>query len=718
MLLRRLAQLSYSRPRRVAVVGALAFTVAGVIGGPAPGSFSASNAFDDPGSQSTHAREQIQRATGAAASAGVIAMVRAPRSSSVVTRVAGTLRADPGIAGVFTPPPSGPSGLVSRDGQNVLVAAKLRTGASDTKVVKRLHTAFARDRAVTLGGTAVAGEQVGAQATSDLAIAELIAFPLLALLSLLVFRGVAALLPIAIGGFSVLGAFAVLRAINSVLSLSPFALNLVIGLGLGLAVDYSLFCVSRFREELGRGADVPEAVRRTMQTAGRTVLFSSVTVAAAMACLTVFPQRFLVSMGLGGLVVALVAGISTVLSLPALFVLLGRRLGKVTPGAEGSGRWYRLARTVMRRPGALATLTALALLLVATPALGIRWSGVDASLLPTGKSARIVSDTVARDFLRTDSTPTILAISAPADAGPALHAYAAGLRRIAGVQQVSAPRDLGRGTWEIDVDGRGTPIAPASQNLVRAIRATQAPYPVQAGGATADLIDQHAATSHTLPIAIALLVVLTVSVLWLMTGSVVLPITALMLNLLTTAATAGILVLVFQDGNLTGPLGFTTPQGIEQTNFLVLVAIVFGLSTDYGVFLFTRIKEARDSGHANSDAIAIGLQRTGAIVTAAAILLAVALGAFVTSQLVFLKEVGVGAAAAVLIDAFVVRGLLVPALMQLLGDANWWSPRRLRRLHERLSVTEVSVAGGAMATTDPNPGSETGFGRAAAPGEG
>ena len=669
-------------------LGAVLFVVVGGIGGPAPGSFGASNAFDDPVSQSTRAREQIERATGEAASAGVIALVRAPRSSMVVEGVARTLRADPGIARVAVPPPSGPSPAVSADGRQVLVAATLRAGASDTDVVKRLQKALAGDHAVTLGGDAVAGQQVGNQATSDLAIAELIVFPLLALLSLLVFRGVAALLPVAIGGFSVLGAFAVLRVINSVLSLSPFALNLVIGLGLGLAIDYSLFCVSRFREELGRGADVPDAVRTTMHTAGRTVVFSAVTVAAAMACLTVFPQRFLVSMGLGGLVVALVAAASTVVFLPALFMLMGGRLGKVAPGPEGSGRWYRLARAVMYRPGIVAALTAAGLLLVATPALGIRWSGIDASLLPTSNSARTVSDAIARDFPRVDSSPAILAVTAPATAGPTLHTYAARLQRISGVQQVRAPRNLNAGTWEIDVNERGTPIPQQSQNLVSAIRGQPKPYPVAVGGATAELIDQHAATTRTLPVAIGLLVALTVAVLWLMTGSVVLPIKALLMNLLTTAATAGILVLVFQDDNLTGPLGFTKPQGLEQTDFLVLVAIVFGLSTDYGVFLLTRIKEAHDHGLSNEDAVAVGLQRTGAIVTAAAILLAVALGAFATSQLVFLKELGVGAADAVLIDAFIVRALLVPALMLLLGNANWWSPRLLARLHERVGVTE------------------------------
>ncbi|MDQ6774842.1 MAG: MMPL family transporter [Actinomycetota bacterium] len=365
-MLGRLADLACSHPRRVAIIGLVLFIVVGVLGGPAPGAFNAPNAFNDPGSQSTHAEQGIERATGAAASADVIALVHAPRSGGEVARIAGILRADPGIARVAVPPPtpSGPSPAVSRDGRQVLVAATLRTGAGDDDVVKRLESAFASDRAVALGGSAVAGHQVGSQATGDLAIAEGIAFPLLAILSLIVFRGVAALLPVAIGGLSVLTAFAVLRAINSVLALSPFALNLVIGAGLGLGVDYSLFLVSRFREELGCGADVPGAVRTTMRTAGRTVLFSGVTVAAAMACLTVFPQRFLISMGLGGLVVALVAAASSVVFLPALFMLMGRRLGKVKPGPEGTGRWYRLARAVMRRPGVVAALT---------PSLSWRW---------------------------------------------------------------------------------------------------------------------------------------------------------------------------------------------------------------------------------------------------------------------------------------------------------------------------------------------------------
>jgi RND superfamily putative drug exporter len=674
----RLAALGLGHPRRVLALAGLVLLLAGVFGGPAPGQLVATRGFDDPGSQATHARQQIERATGHGADAEIVALVRAPRTSAEVATAGRTLRATQGVATVGAP-------LASRDGRQTVLAATLRAGVRPNDVVDRLEKAFAHDGKVALGGNAVAGRQVGKLATKDLAMAELIAFPLLALLSLLVFRGVAALLPVGIGVLSVLGAFAALRGVNGALALSPFALNLVIGLGLGLAVDYSLFCVSRFREELGKGADVDQAVRTTMSTAGRTVAFSAVTVAAAMACLTVFPQRFLISMGIGGAVVALVAAAATLVVLPALLVVLGRRLGKVVPGPERNGRWYRLARAVMRRPGVVAAATVAALVLLAAPATGIRWSGVDASLLPSSQSARSVSDTIARDFPAADSSPVVVAVRAPATAGPVVRAYADRLAGVPGARGVAPPRNLGGGTWQIDVRGAGTPISAQARDLVQAIRAQPAVFPVDVGGAAADLVDQRAAVSRSLPTALILLVVVTVGLLWLMTGSVVLPIKALLMNLLSTAAATGILVLVFQDGHGSGLLGFTKPNGIEQTDFLVFVAIAFGLSTDYGVFLLTRIKEARDRGLRDAEAIAVGLQHTGAIVSAAAVLLAVALGAFVSGQLVFLKELGVGAAAAVLLDAFVVRALLVPALMGLLGGANWWSPRPLRRLHERLA---------------------------------
>ena len=376
----RLASIATAHPRRFGLVALATFLVVAVIGSAAPGSFDVSRAFVDPGSDSTHARDQIEAASGQTAEPAVVAVVDGAPGSAGVAAVAKTLEADPGVGQVTLPTPGSP--LVSRDGQSSMVAATIRTAASETDVAERLMDDFDGAPGVELGGNAVAQTQVGEQATTDLATAELIAFPLLALLTFLFFRGIAALLPLAVGATTVLGAFAVLRAVNEALAISPFALNLVIGMGLGLAVDYSLLTVSRFREEMGRGVDPPRALVATLRNAGHTVLFSAITVAAALACLTVFPQRFLVSMGIGGIVVALVAAAATFLVLPPLLILMAPRLGKVTPKPAGQGRWYRLARWVMRRPAVTAIGAAALMCVLAAPTLGLNWTGVDATSLP------------------------------------------------------------------------------------------------------------------------------------------------------------------------------------------------------------------------------------------------------------------------------------------------------------------------------------------------
>jgi len=685
-LLTRYAATSVRHPRRIALLAVIFFLVAGVIGGPAAGLLKARNGFEDPSSQAAAARKQIERATGVEPTAGVIALVHGAPAGPAVASAAATLRADSGVARVVAGAPG--SGLIARDGRSTAVAASLRSSVDSNDVVKRLSTALEARHDVKLGGGAVANYQVGQQATKDLGFAELLAFPLLALLALFIFRGVAALLPLASGLLSVLGAFLVLRAINSAYPLSSFALNLVIGLGLGLALDYSLFMVSRFREELGRGEDIPQALRTTMTTAGRTVVFSALTVAAAMAALLVFPQRFLQSMGIGGAVVALVAAAVSLTVLPALFVLLGRRIGRHTPSPDATGPWYRLAHGVMRRPGIVAAATALVLLVATVPTLRAHWTGVDASVLPTSQSARVVSDTLTRDFPRVDGTPMTLVVSAPTNARALIASYAARVQGLPGVTAVGTPMTRGPGAWQVDANVRGLGIEPTAQRAVTAVRALNAPFPVAVGGEAASFHDQQSAIAASLPLALAILVVSTLVVLWLMTGSVILPIKALLMNALTVGAATGLLVLVFQDGRLTGPLAYTSQGGIESTDFLVLAAIVFALSTDYGVFLLTRIKEAREGGLDDREAVAAGVQRTGAVVTAASVLLAVAIGAFATSQVVFLKEVGLGAAAGVLIDAFLVRTFLVPSLMGLLGRWNWWAPGPLRGLHRRIGIDE------------------------------
>jgi len=685
----RLASLAAAAPRRLAGLGLLALIVLAVFGAPALGKLYAQDSFNDPGSQSSWAQTQIQNATGHDAYPKVLALVKAPPGSAAVAHAAAVLRADPAVAGVTVPPPGTGSPLVSRDGSQTLIPAVLRAGINQKTVVDRLTGDFRTDPQVALGGDAVTNRQTGQQAVKDLALAELIALPLLALLSVLIFRGIGAVLPLAVGAGAVLGTFAALRAINIVLPMSPFALDLVIGLGLGLAVDYSLLFASRFREELGHpGATRAGALAGTLNSAGRTVTFSAVTVAAAMACLMVFPQRFLVSMGIGGAAVALAAAAVTLVFLPPLLYLLAGRLGKVHPAPEGTGRWHALARAVMRRPGLTAAGATLLMLLIAAPAARIHWTSIDATVLPTSQSSRVVSDTIAADFPGAGTSPLTIAVTAPASAGPALDAYAAQLRGTSGVHGVTPPADLGHDTWQITVGGSGRPASAQAQTLVANVRAVPAPYPAAVGGQPATLTDQHAAVARNLPVALTLLVALTVLVLWLMTGSVTLPVMAVLTNALTLAAATGIVVFAFQDGHLASLFGTTPQPGIEQTSYLVLAAIVFGLSTDYGVFLLTRIKEARQGGRSDSDAIALGIQRTGAIVSAAALLLAVALGAFLTAKVVFLKELGLGAAAAVLIDAFIVRTLLAPATMGLLGGAAWWSPRPLRRLHQRIGISE------------------------------
>ncbi|HTZ86983.1 MAG TPA: MMPL family transporter, partial [Solirubrobacteraceae bacterium] len=672
-MLNLIAAVANSHPRRLAAALAVVLLLGVLFGASATNKLDAHNDFSDPSSQSTHAREAIERATGAGPEAGVLVLVN-EHAGGALRHAELVLHGDRTVASVAPP-------LASRNGGSVLLAATLRAGVDEHVAAEHLKALFAGDRSVQLGGNTIAMREVGAQASKDLGLAEALAFPLIALLALLIFRGVAALLPVAVGGTSVFAAFATLRLFNVAFALSVFALNLVIGLGLGLAVDYSLFLVSRFREELGAGADTRTAVRTTMTTAGRTVAYSAVTVALAMSSLVVFPLRFLQSMGIGGAITALIAAGVALTLLPAAFALAGDRLGRVRPGRPREGRWYSHAQRVLRHPAAIALITAAGLIALTLPALHTHWSGVDARVLPTSTSARRVEDALQREYPRSRSTPAFVAVRAGAGHGSEVSSYTRRLASIDGVAEVAVPRYVGRGTWQVNVVLAGEAIAAQAQRTISQIRAVPAPFVAEVGGSGAEFADQRAAIASSLPVALAILVCGTLLVLWLMTDSVVLPLMALAMNALTVGAATGLLVLVFQDGRLQGPLAYASQHGIEQSNYLVLAAIAFALSTDYGVFLFTRIKEARDHGQDARESVALGVQRTGRIVTAAAMLLAVAIGAFATSNVVFLKEIGIGAVAAVLLDAFVVRTLLVPALMGALGSWSWFSPRALHRLH-------------------------------------
>ena len=582
------------------------------------------------------------------------------------------------------------------------------TSADDKErqeVAVEIADQLAGEPGVLVGGFAVAEAQVNEQVESDLQRAELMAFPILLLLSLLFFRSlVAALLPLMVGAISIVGTFFLLRMISEVGSISVFALNLTTGLGLGLAIDYSLFIVSRYREEIAVSGPGLPAMRRTMATAGRTVLFSSLTVAAALASLLIFPQRYLYSMGAGGVIVALLSATVALTVLPAVLTLLGNRVNSLAPPflrrraerdtrPDEAGFWYRLSRFVMRRPVPVATISATFLILLGLPFLGIKFTGVDPQVLPASASAHQVDDLLRSEFPPHRNVPVDVVLSGtdPAAVKAAIPGVVKDLRGLPEVKAVAPPRTVSRGVVLIEAHAYASYLSEENKEAVRAVRALPQPgggVLAEAGGGTAQLIDFQASIWDHLPEALAIVIVSTLIVLFLMTGSVVLPFKALLMNFLNLSAVFGIIVLIFQDGRLEGLLNYTSQGAIEQGMPILVFATAFGLSTDYAVFLLSRIKEARDEGASESECVAIGLERTGRIVTAAALLFAIAMGAFATSEIVFVKENGIGIALAVLIDASIVRALLVPSLMELLGRWNWWAPRPLRRFHDRYGISE------------------------------
>jgi uncharacterized membrane protein YdfJ with MMPL/SSD domain len=693
--------LSTKRPALILAAAFVVVVVAALIGSSAPDRLDP-YAAEDPDTESVRADYLLDRA-GADAGVDVVALVDTPQGATSspgrerVAEVAARLRANPDIGRVVTLEQAG-AGVIARDGRSTYLAASFRRGIEEVDAAERLIDQLGNERGVTLGGSAIASPQVTEQTAEDLKRAELLVFPLLFLLSFLFFRSVvAALLPLVVGGMTIVLTLLGLRVAAEFGSISIFALNVVTGLGLGLAIDYSLFMVSRYREELARVGPGPEAIRRTLATAGRTVLFSSLTVAAALGSLLLFPQRFLYSMGIGGVMVALLAGAVALIVLPALLAVLGPRVNALAPrrlqqAAESdarpasSGGWYRLSRAVMRRPRTIAAAATALLVALGLPFLGIQFTSVDASVLPQSASARQVDDALKRDFDVRHTTPiTLVAETAP---GPLLDRYLDQVRAVPGVLQLSRPRPVDRDLTLIDAVPRATALTDEAQQAVRDIRAIDSDFTVLSRGQTAAVVDLKASLLDHLPAALLVLGGATLAVLFLMTGSIVLPLKALVMNLLTMSATFGILVLGFQDGHLEALLGFSSQGALEATQPIFLFAVAFGLSTDYAVFLLARIKEARDTGLANAEAVSYGLERTGRIVTAAALLFCVAVGAFATSEIVFIKQLGVGTAAAVLIDATIVRALLVPSLMQLLGDWNWWAPRPLVRMHARLGLRE------------------------------
>jgi RND superfamily putative drug exporter len=706
---------SLYRFRRLTMVAALLFAVAaGVWGTGVFSRLNSGNTFTPPNSQSS-TESALAASSFGRDGADVVVLFRAaahtvsdPVYRQAVTSYLAGLPAGK-VTGAVTYWTSGQQNLVSADRHATYAVLRL-AGDSDQarqdayKAIKGDFPGQAGPPGdgitAQVGGGTPTGVAINQEVSANIARAETISFPVLLILLVLIFGSVlAALAPLMIGGLAILGSFTVLRLLTTVTTVSVYSVNITTILGLGLGIDYGLFIVNRFREELRRQPTVEAAVARTVATAGRTVLVSGVTVALALSSLILFQPVFLRSMGYGGVATVAVDVIAALTVLPALLAVLGHRVNalavrkSVRTGAvtanESEGGWYRLARRVMRRPVAFAAVIVVVLLALGIPFLHVSWGGTDARVLPAGNSVRQVQEALTTEFPANSTTPieaVVSGVSSPA----ALTGYISRIDSVPGVTGVQVTGEHGT-VARLDVGFRPQPDSPQARQIVTSIRAL-APPPnatVLVGGDAAMLVDELSSLGGTLPWMALLTAVSTFVLLFLAFGSVVLPVKAIVMNILSLSATFGVMVWVFQWGHLSGPLAFTAIGTIEPTTPILLLAIVFGLSMDYEVFLLSRIRERYDETGDNTVAVATGLQRTGGLITSLALLLIIVVGLFSASGISFIKLLGVGMIVALLVDATVVRILLVPATMRLLGRANWWAPGPLRRFYARYGISEV-----------------------------
>jgi uncharacterized membrane protein YdfJ with MMPL/SSD domain len=706
-----IANLTWKRPKLVLALVAVFALLAVAIGHDVEQHLKAAG-FTDPSSESEQATDLLRESLGYDPNPAIVLVVRSPgggplnlRSPAVrhdVNKLSGEVAKVEYVGRVLNPlrnPRTGAE-LIAEDGESLAIAGYLSTndiedaGGIAAERVKELADASPLD--VAEGGFAQGFNETNDQTRKDLTKAELIAFPLLTLLLLFVFRGVvAAAIPLLIGGISIVGTLFVLRVMSGFTDTSLFALNIATGLSLGLAVDYALLMVSRYREEIGAGGATREAHRRTVTTAGRTALFSGLTVAAAMAALIVMPQRFLYSMAVAGASVAVLSSVIAILVVPSLLRLLGTRIDALSvrrgPAvSDASDGWYRLARGVMRRPLAVALGSGALLLAAAAPLLWTTLTGPSAEAVPPGQPSYDAYRYLEAHYPRDLTEAVTVAVD-----GSATKAELAGYGR-----RVEAVGDVVRGTPFV-VAAKGVAYAnfalsepalsSAAQDAVHEIRGLDPPGStrVLVSGNSARFIDQKQSLLEHAPLVVAIIALTTLIVLFLLTGSLLLPLKTLVMNSLTLGATLGILVLAFQAGWLDAPLSYHGPAAIEVTSLVFLFAVIFGLATDYAVLVIARIKERHDLGDSNEEAVAVGIGKTGRVITAAAVAIAIVFLAFGVSSVFFVKQIAIGMAFGVMIDATIVRALLVPSLMRLFGEWNWWAPRPLRRIYLRLGISET-----------------------------
>jgi RND superfamily putative drug exporter len=584
----------------------------------------------------------------------------------------------------------GAPSLVSKDGKAAyLFVYSTKADAIKAKDLGKLiqdkYDGSFQGLTVHVGGIATFNNAVSTKISKDLALAEGISIPVTFILLAFVFGGlIASAMPLVVGVGAILGAFLALYLISLFTGVSIFALNLVTGMGLGLGIDYSLLLVNRFREELHAGKSVEESVVKTVATAGRTVFFSGITVMISLASLMFFPQMFLKSFGYGGVTVVAMAVLGALIPLPAILALLGTRIDKIvvrrsaiTPKEDG--RWAQTARMVMRRPVAVVVLSLLVLGTFAAPIKNIVFSQVDSRVLPASDKAAIASQVMSTKFPGQEGNPIEFVIPGGAGKSSEVTAYEARVASVTGIQRVGQSEVAGNDLRFTAIHTMG-PRTPEAEKLINALRKISAPSGTLIGGVAADYADSQAGIAHTLPWALGWIALGTLLLLFMFTGSIILPIKAVLLNVVSLTATMGVITWVFIDGHLQWLTGKFTVTGSLDTSMVILISVVtFGLSMDYELFLLSRIKEEHDRGATNVEAVAVGLQRSARIITAAALLLAIVFAAFLTSGVTSIKTLGFGVAFAILLDASLVRALLVPALMRLFGERNWWAPKSMKR---------------------------------------
>jgi RND superfamily putative drug exporter len=706
----RIADLTWKHPKLVLAAVAVFALISVAIGKDVEHHLQAAG-FTDSASESERATQSVVDAAGYDPNPGIVLVVRAPGGGPLdlkspfvrgeVDRLAaGMARADH-IGRVVNPlrDRRAAAQLVARDGESIVVSGHMDTtdiedaGGIAAEEVEPLIESSKLN--VSMGGFAPSFNEVNDQTKTDLTKAELIAFPVLALLLLLVFRGVvAASIPLLLGGVSIVGTLFVLRIMSMFVDTSIFALNIATGLGLGLAVDYALLMVSRYREEIGREGPTREAHRRTVTTAGRTAVFSGMTVAIAMAALTLMPQRFLYSMAVAGASIGLLSAVIAILVVPSLLALLGNRIDALSirrgPSvSDQSDGWYRLARGVMRHPVGVALASSALLLAAAAPLLWTELTGPNSQFVPPGKPSYEANAYVEAHYPR-DITEAVTVVVDGRAGRAQMARFGKEIESLGEISRGTPFTPAGEGVAYANFALRDRALDPSSEDAVREIRALDPPgaTTVLVSGNTARFIDQKQSLLDHMPLVVAIIAVATLVILFLLTGSVLLPLKTLLMNAMTLGATLGIVVLSFQEGLLDGLFDYQGPTAVEVTSLVFLFAVIFGLATDYAVLVMARIKEQHDLGKSNEEAVAVGIGKTGRVITAAAVCIAVVFLAFSVSQIFFMKQIAVGVAVGVILDATVVRALLVPSLMRLLGDWNWWAPAPLRRIYLRLGFSE------------------------------